>query len=105
MTYLVRDIEVLGHKVTVDDVIGHAAVYHDGSIGWDTLFEIKNLIWGREARAIEVYPAATDLVNSCACRHLWRLGPLDFCPNLLGPVDRDDSLHARYVRAWRETEG
>lgn len=88
--------------VTIDPELGHIAVEHDGTITWDDLFTIKNAIWGVEARAIEVYPRQSDLVNSTNCRHLWRLGDKDFCPDLLGPVSADDTLKGRYVNRWAE---
>ena len=44
----------------------------------------KSVIWGEHARAIEVYPADTDVVNTGNYRRLWRLGPHDFAPDLLG---------------------
>lgn len=96
----IRSYEIFDCNVTVDDALGKIAVEHDGAITWDTLFTIKNVIWGAEARAIEVFPRKSELVNSKTCRHLWRLGDHDFCPDLLGPVSADDSLYARYTRAW-----
>lgn len=91
-----------GFEVHVDDTIGHLWVLHDGSITWDQLQDIKNNIWGAAARAIEVYPAESDVVNSLHCRHLWRLGPADFAPDLLGNDPAQDSLAARYMGAWAE---
>ncbi len=91
-----------GFDVHVDDAIGHLWVIHDGTITWDQLQDIKNNIWGADARAIEVYPAESDVVNSLHCRHLWRLGPADFAPDLLGNDPAQDSLAARYMGAWAE---
>jgi len=96
-------IPLFGCEVTVDPDLGKIAVAHDGSLDWDTLFEIKCRIWGDEARAIEVYPARSALVNARPCRHLWRLGDADFCPDLLGPVAHDDRLQSRYATAWAGT--
>jgi len=84
---------------------GHLSVEHDGSITWDQLQAIKCMAWGDEARAIEVYPAQGQLVNSRNMRHLWRLGPNDFCPDLLGDDEGNDSLQARHARAWAEARG
>lgn len=84
---------------------GHLMVEHDGSITWDALFEIKNEIWGEEARAIEAYPQRSKLVNSANIRHLWRLGPTDFCPDLLGDDGAADSLMVRCGVAWAEARG
>lgn len=85
-----------------DERLGHLMVEHDGGITWDTLWEIKNEIWGDCARAIEVYPARTQLVNSASVRHLWRLGSADFAPDLLGDDGAGDSLLARMGAAWAE---
>jgi hypothetical protein len=51
-------------------------------IPWDDLQEIKNEVAGRDERAIEIYPAADELVNEANIRHLWVV-PWDFpLPNL-----------------------
>jgi hypothetical protein len=97
--------KVEGFEVVVDQRLGHIAVYHDGSITWDQLFAIKNKVWGSAAVAIEVYPSTDNLVNACNCRHLWRLGEGDFCPDLLGHEVVPDTLEARYQRAWAESCG
>lgn len=96
----IRHMTINGFPVTIDDFLGHMAAEHDGTMRWDELFELKNMVWGPEARAIEVYPRKSDLVNSCNCRHLFRLGDSDFCPDLLGPLCHDDTLKARYVKRW-----
>ena len=98
----IREITLIGYQVTINDALGCLSVAHDGDLPWDDLFRIKGMIWGVEARAIEVYPSASALVNNRNMRHLWRLGDRDFCPDLLGPVSYDDSLEARYNRAWAE---
>lgn len=98
----IRMIEITGYPVTVNDDLGLLSVRHYGGISWDTLQRVKNAIWGPEARAIEVYPAQSAVVNTLNERHLWRLGDKDFCPDLLGPVAADDTLKARYVAAWSE---
>lgn len=92
-------------EILHDEPLGHLMVEHDGSITWDTLFEIKNEIWGDEVRAIEVYPARNQLVNSANIRHLWRLGAHDFCPDLLGDDGAEDSLMVRVGLAWAEARG
>lgn len=83
-------------------------VAHDGSITWDQLQRIKDAAWGQEARAIEVYPRRSDLVNTGNFRHLWRLGIGDFAPDLLrhdvpNSLD-DDNLVNRHLAAWSEAE-
>ncbi|MGC9368696.1 MAG: DUF7694 domain-containing protein [Paracoccaceae bacterium] len=98
----IRTLQLLGYQVTVDDALGKLAVEHPGEMPWDDLFRIKNMVWGEEARAIEIYPRKSDLVNSIPCRHLWRLGEADFCPDLLGPAAHDDRLQSRYVARWTE---
>ncbi|APE43645.1 hypothetical protein BOO69_09630 [Sulfitobacter alexandrii] len=97
-----RRFEAYGFEVTVDVALGRLGVAHDGTITWDQLQEIKNLAWGTDACAIEVYPAGGNVVNSRNMRHLWRLGETDFCPDLLGADQAHDSLQSRYERAWAE---
>lgn len=94
--------ERFSYEVHVDNAIGHLWVIHDGKVTWDQLQEIKNDVWGHMTRAIEVYPASADVVNSLQCRHLWRLGEMDFAPDLLGNDPARDSLAARYMSAWAE---
>lgn len=89
-------------EVNVDVELGHLWVIHDGTITWDQLQAIKNLAWGERARAIEVYPAEADVVNTLNCRHLFRLGAMDFAPDLLGHVEPRDTLEARYTATWSE---
>lgn len=105
-----RDITVFDLPVTVDDALGHLVVYGDG-LSWDILQKVKDAVWGAEARAIEVYPRASELVNNAACRHLWRLGSRDFCPDLLGrnrdvPVGRcaADRLEGRFRTVWERAD-
>jgi len=56
----------------------------DGQDGipWDDLQEIKNEVAGEEAVAIEIYPAAQDLVYEENIRHLWVVPPDFPLPNL-----------------------
>lgn len=91
-----------GFEITVDVRQGHLMVRHGGDITWDQLAEIKTLIWGPDARAIEVYPADSQIVNNANIRHLWMLGPNDFCPDLLGDDNHHDSLQSRVAVAWAE---
>ena len=96
-------VQFNGLLIDVDNALGHAVVNHGGqALTWEQLQEIKNLLWGRAARAIEVYPAQSDVVNNAPCRHLWRLGDHDFCPDLLGRDDHADNLAARHAVAWAE---
>lgn len=58
---------------------------HDGTeiLGWDILQRIKNEIVGRDRIAVEVFPAADDLVNEANMRHLF---VWDSCPfTIKGP--------------------
>lgn len=96
---------VEGFEVVIDQRLGHIAVYHDGKISWDALYAIKNSVWGIEAAAIEVYPTAKNLVNTCNCRHLWLLGEDDFVPDLLGRATPADTLANRHEVAWAEARG
>lgn len=96
------EMEIMGFQVMVDDTLGHLAVTHDGSITWDQLQAIKNLVWGQDARAIEVYPVQADVINNAPLRHLWRLGADDFCPDLLGRPQPKQTLEARFHKAWED---
>lgn len=100
-----RDVyeEVIdGRLVQLDTALGHLWVEHGGDITWDELQKIKSHIWGAEARAIEIFPASSHVVNSTSIRHLWRLGEGDFCPDLLGQDGGSDLLSARCAVAWAE---
>jgi hypothetical protein len=105
-----RPITICGFACTVNDALGHVEVAHDGAITWDQLQAVKNALWGEEARAIEVYPAKFDVVNSGPYRHLWRLGSDDFCPDLLLGFhalvsgDVDDLLMNRLIKSWLEAK-
>ena len=55
-----------------------------GGISWDTLYHIKNAKWGEEAEVIELYPAASRLVNNANIRHLWRVPEGMVLPDLDG---------------------
>lgn len=102
----IRTLDICGYQVTVDDALGKLCVAHDGAMSWDRLQEIKTIVWGPEARAIEVYPRAADVVNNGCYRHLWRLGDGDFCPDLLGftpkRIPGPDTLQERCSAAWRK---
>lgn len=106
----IRTLDICGYQVTVDDALGKLCVAHDGTMSWDRLQEIKTIVWGPDARAIEVYPRAADVVNSGNYRHLWRLGDGDFCPDLLGchlpdfMASVSDRLLSRCHAAWSEAD-
>lgn len=99
------ETQIKGFAVLVDDQLGHLAVTHDGTITWDQLQAIKNLVWGADARAIEVYPAQPSVVNNAPMRHLWRLGADDFCPDLLGNTEPKQTLERRFNTAWGAANG
>lgn len=110
MTILVEPIAltVCGFACSLDERLGLLSVAHDGRITWDELQAVKDAVWGVQTRAIEVYPRRADVVNSGNWRHLWRLGPGDWCPDLLehrpaspGGFDR---LEARHHAAWATAE-
>ena len=44
-----------------------------GNIGWDELQTIKNLAFGEEVGAVEIYPPQSEVVNKMNMRHLWVL--------------------------------
>ena len=47
--------------------------HHGRTIPWDDLQRIKDELTGEAATAIEVYPAADDVVDKAPMRHLWIL--------------------------------
>lgn len=103
----IRQLEVSGENgvtfnVTLNAQLGLLSVEHDGTITWDDLQMIKGNVWGTGSRAIEVYPAVENVINAANIRHLWRLGPYDFCPDLVGADGHEDSLQARQAVAWAE---
>lgn len=69
-------------RIYHDEALGLLSVEHDGSITWDALQTIKNFYWGPDITAIEVYPPRVRVVNNIAMRHLWKLGPDDWWPDL-----------------------
>lgn len=105
----IRYIEVQGFDVSIWDSLGHMIVRHDGAITWDQLQAVKTAVWGADARAIEIYPAQGCIINNGNFRHLWRLGPGDFCPDFHGHehsnVFDEDNLEHRHLAAWAESGG
>lgn len=93
-------LEVCGFQVEVSHKLGHLAVCHNGDIRWDELQAIKNTVWGESANAVEVYPDQAKVINSINCRHLWRLGEHDFCPDLMGDTTHQDSMAVRFGGGW-----
>ncbi len=57
----------------LDSDIDRIEVQHLGDLTWDELQKIKNLVWGEQACAIEIYPPQPELVNGGNYRHLWKL--------------------------------
>ena len=51
-------------------------------IPWEDLQAIKDEAFGLESVAVEVYPAALDVVNEAPIRHLFECPPGAFAPNL-----------------------
>jgi hypothetical protein len=47
-------------------------VQHNGKLTWDELQYFKDIVWGKDAIAIEVYPPSGEVVNFGNFRHLWR---------------------------------
>lgn len=99
---MIQPFHLLGYIGEVNRELGMLTVYHSGGITWDELQAIKNIVWGDESRAIEVYPAKSQVVNTVSARHLWLLGKDDFCPDLLGEAPVKDTLEARFNAAWAE---
>ena len=69
-------------RVYHDEALGLLSIEHDGSIAWDALQTIKDFYWGSDVAAIEVYPPSDRVVNNIPMRHLWKLGPDDWWPDL-----------------------
>jgi len=74
-----RTIDPLQYRLAASHVPGlglipHLLVWrrdgHDG-ITWDELQAVKNEALGPETVCIEVYPAASEVVNEIPMRHLW----------------------------------
>ena len=51
-------------------------------ISWDELQSMKNRVFGKDATAIEIFPAEDQLVNLKNIRHLWLVPPDTQLPNL-----------------------
>lgn len=86
-------------RIFLDRDLGLLSVEHEGEINWETLQEIKNYVWGEDACAIEVYPPTNRVVNNLPMRHLWRLGPYDWWPDLIREGSADlGTLRERYER-------
>jgi hypothetical protein len=85
-------------RIYLDQDLGLLSVEHDGAIGWDELQAVKDHYWGEKACAIEVYPPRERVVNNVAMRHLWRLGPDDWWPDLglEGRAGPASTLRERY---------
>lgn len=66
-------------RLTINIVeMGEGGRWKDG-ISWDQLQEIKNALGFADRDAVEIYPAAADVVNVANMRHLWVMPePLDF---------------------------
>jgi hypothetical protein len=85
-------------RVYHDEALGLLSVEHTGDITWDALQAVKDLIWGDEAAAIEIYPPKDRVVNNIAMRHLWRLGRDDWWPDLAREgMAQLDTMRERYT--------
>ena len=93
-------------EVSEDSTLGLLSVAHDGGLSWDDLQEIKNIVWGHEAVAIEVYPPESRRVDSGNWRHLWRLREGEFWPDLrgegIGPEDMTLAERVGYAKGLGE---
>jgi hypothetical protein len=86
---------------THDRALGLLSVEHDGGVSWDELQALKNCVWGEDSVALEVYPPAGMVINSGAWRHLWRLGPGEFWPDLAACGDMARATLAERLGAAR----
>lgn len=67
---------VLARHIPGLGLIPHLRVWRrDGrdGISWDELQAVKNEALGPEVVCIEVYPAASQVVNELPVRHLWAM--------------------------------
>ena len=66
----------------------HLEIEHDGTATWANLQAVKNIVWGADAVAMELYPPAAQVVNGGSTefhfRHLWRVPAWSAWPNLRG---------------------
>lgn len=69
-----------------------AADYRKLDNHWRVLQDIKNLFWGDDAAAIEIYPPEADLVDIANCYHLMEID-LSKLESVLRPTP-DTSSHA-----------
>lgn len=90
-------------RIYLDRSLGLLSVEHTGEINWETLQSIKAMVWGADTCAIEVYPPRHRVVNNLPMRHLWKLGPDDWWPDLgrEGAVE-PGTLRERYFGEGRE---
>lgn len=69
----------------------HLEIEHDGTANWADLQAVKNLVWGEDAVAIEMYPAQKYVVNGNSTefhyRHLWRVPAWAHVPNIRRDLD------------------
>ena len=66
---------------------GHLIVWRrDGKSGipWETLQALKSQVWGPDARAVEVYPAESNVMYEQNARHLFRVPDELHVPDLRG---------------------
>lgn len=100
-------VEGILYDLMIDDCLGHICICHSGELPWEVMQAIKTAVWGRSARAIEVFPPEDAVVNEGNYRHLFLLGQGDFSPDLLGVDWRTGpvySLEKRWKDVWAESE-
>jgi len=67
----------------------HLEIEHDGTATWADIQAVKNIAWGADAIAIEIYPPRSQVLNGNSkefhYRHLWRYPNWMSWPNIRTP--------------------
>lgn len=80
-------------EITIQRHLNLVSVEHSGAISWEELQQVKNVVWGEQAVAVEIFPDQEKVVNSGNYRHLWKLGAGDFVPDLMSEFGTLDNSH------------
>lgn len=74
----------------VNTVMGfeHIEIEHNGKANWLDLQYVKNLVWGQEVNAFELYPPQSRVVNGGSTefhfRHIFRWPAFPVWPDIRG---------------------
>lgn len=107
---------VMSRKIRTDwGVVEHVTVERmrfGGDIPWAVKQEIKEELFGRDSTAIEVFPAAKNLIDVCDIYHLWILPekmklPFGIHPTRdpkCVPVNRGFDCNIEEAQKWVDSE-